>query len=93
MTGKKTAKCFKYVLFVAGIALLIYVAMSYAFVAAYQRSLERIFLGDPPLPSKARVAIPPKDGSPIGRPEIPRFNASVMVLEGAEDACSLRHEA
>jgi len=85
MAGKKIVLWFEYALFALGVGLLVYVATSCAVVAVYQRYLERIFLGDPPPPTKARVAIPPKDGSPVGRLEIPRLNVSVMVLEGAED--------
>ena len=57
MMGKKIAKWFKYALFAAAIALLIYAAMSGAFVAAYPFHPERIFLGDPPpaTPLQGRV--------------------------------------
>jgi len=80
MAGKKIVLWFEYALLALGIGLLVYVATSYAVVAAYQRYLERIFLGDPPPPTKARVAIPPKDGSPVGRLEIPRLNVSVSEI-------------
>jgi sortase A len=85
MMKKKIGHWFEYALFATGVGLLIYVAMNYTFTAAYQFYLQRIFLADPPPPFKARVAIPSAEGSLIGKLEIPRLNASVMVLEGAED--------